>query len=130
MFEKNFDFWNKEKKQVDKTELGYDVFYHSREVWWCAVGLNIGVETDGKHQNFERPILVIRKFNRDMFWGTPLTSSEKIGVFFQKITHEGGVSWAVLSQIKTFSTKRLLRKIGRISEDEFEMIHNKLRSLL
>jgi mRNA interferase MazF len=127
---KDFDSWNTEKKYVNKTELGYDFFYHPREVWWCAVGINVGVETDGKHQNFERPVLVARKFNKEMFWGIPLTSNEKIGEFYQKITHEGGKSWAVLSQIKTFSTKRLLRKIGKISEIEFEYIHSKLRDLL
>jgi mRNA interferase MazF len=130
MFEKDFDSWNKEKKRVDKVDFGYDVFYRAREVWWCAIGLNVGVETDGKHQNFERPILVVRKFNRDMFWGVPLTSNEKTGEFFQKIVHDGGASWAVLSQIKTFSTRRLLRKIGRISENELKMVHKKLRSLL
>ena len=130
MDEKDFDSWNKEKKQVNKSELGYGVFYHSREVWWCAVGINVGVETDGKNQNFQRPILVVRKFNKDMFWGIPLTSNEKTGVFFYKVTHESGESWAALSQIKTFSTKRLLRKIGRISESEFVLIHEKLRGLL
>jgi mRNA interferase MazF len=127
---KDFDLWNKEKKQTDNKKLGYNFFYHSREVWWCSVGLNIGVETDGKHQNFERPILVVKKFNKDMFWGLPLTTNEKIGDFYQKIKHDGGVSWVILSQLKTFSTKRLLRKIGRISEEEFLIIHNKLRRLL
>ena len=112
---KDFDSWNKEKKQVNNSELGYDVFYHSREVWWCAVGVNVGVEADGKHHNFERPVLIVRKFNKDMFWGVPLTTKERDGHFYQKLTHDGGVSWAALSQIKTFSTKRLLRKIGRIS---------------
>ena len=128
--EKDFDSWNKEKKITNRREVGYDFFYYPREVWWCAVGVNVGVETDGKHENFERPVLIIRKFNKDMFWGIPLTTNEKTGEFYQKIKHDEGVSWAVLSQIKTFSTKRLLRKIGRISEEEFEMIQNKLRRLV
>ena len=127
---KDFDSWNKEKKQVNLVEFGYGVFYYSREVWWCAVGLNVGVETDGKHQNFERPVLIVRKFNKEMFWGIPLTTNEKTGDFFHKVVHDGGVSWVVLSQIKTFSTKRLLRKIGRISEDDFDSIRRKLKGLL
>jgi len=65
-----------------------------------------------------------------MFWGIPLTTNEKVGEFYQKITHDQGVSWVALSQIKTFSTKRLLRKIGRISEQEFKVIHKKLKDLL
>ncbi len=127
---KDFDSWNKEKKHTDAKKLGYDFFYHPREVWWCATGVNVGVETDGKHQNFERPVLIVRKFNKDMFWGIPLTTNEKVGEFYQKIRHDNGVSWVALSQLKTFSTKRLLRKIGRISEDEFRMIRDRLKSLL
>jgi mRNA interferase MazF len=128
--QKDFDSWNKEKKQVNDKDLGYDFFYHVREVWWCALGLNVGVETDGKHRNFERPVLVIRKFNKEQFWGVPLTSNEKTGEFYQKIKHEGNTSWAVLSQIKVLSTKRLLRKIGRISEDEFQTIRARLREFI
>ncbi len=127
---KYFDLWNKEKKRTDSRKLDYDFFYHEREVWWCSVGVNVGVETDGKHDNFERPVLVVRKFNKDMFWGLPLTRNEKAGDFYQKITYGEEISWVALSQLKTFSTKRLLRKISKISAGEFEIIHKKLKDLL
>lgn len=127
---KDFDSWNTEKKKTNDREVGHDFFYHPREVWWTALGVNVGVETDGKHHNFERPILIVKKFNKDQFWGIPLTKNEKTGEFYQKIKHDGGVSWAILSQIRVFSTKRLLRKIGRISEKEFEVIQDKLRKLI
>ncbi len=128
--EKDFDSWNTEKKQANAKTLDYNFFYHSREVWWCAVGVNVGVEADGKHQNFERPILVVKKFNKDMFWGIPLTTSEKTGEFYQKIIHDGGISWAGLTQLRVFSTKRLLRKIGKISSEEFNLIRKKLKDFL
>ena len=94
---KDFDSWNKEKQETENRKRNYNFFYHTRELWWCAVGVNIGVETDGKNQNFERPVLIVKKFNQDMFWGLPLTSHEKAGDFYQKIAHGKGVSWAVLS---------------------------------
>jgi len=128
--QKDFDNWNKEKKLTDSKEIGYDFFYYPREVWWCSVGVNVGVEADGKNENFERPVLIIKKFNKEMFWGIPLTSNEKTGEFYQKIKHDEGISWASLSQIKTFSTKRLLRKIGMIGEEEFEIVHEKMRKFL
>lgn len=127
---KNFDRWNEEKKRINIRFLGKDFFYHPREVWWCALGINIDIETDGKHENFERPILILKKFNEYHFWGIPLTTNEKVGKFYQKITYEGKVSWAMISQIKTLSTKRLLRKIDRIPENEFETIKSKLKNLL
>ena len=127
--EKDFNKWNEEKKVNNKKEVDRNLFYTERDVWWCAVGVNIGVETDGKHENFERPVLIIRKFNQHMFWCVILTSNVRVGDFYQKITHEGGSSWVMLSQFKTLSTKRLLRRIGRISEDQFDNIRLRLKGM-
>jgi mRNA interferase MazF len=68
--EKDFDRWNKKKKTLHQTHFTH--FVHEREVWWCALGANVGVEADGKHDNFERPVLVLRKFNRDAVLVVPL----------------------------------------------------------
>lgn len=43
------------------------------DVWWCAFGENVGVEINGK-ENFLRPVLVFKKYNRFSFLGIPLTS--------------------------------------------------------
>ena len=59
---KNFDKWNDIKKSVNNKPDNLGV--HKREVWWMTLGLNVGVETDGKHENFERPVLVLKRFNR------------------------------------------------------------------
>ncbi|MCX6787066.1 MAG: type II toxin-antitoxin system PemK/MazF family toxin [Candidatus Kaiserbacteria bacterium] len=128
--QKDFDEWNKIKKEVNAYELRSDFFYHQREVWWCAIGLNVDVETDGKQTNFERPVLVIQKFNKEMFWGVPLTSKERTGKFYEKIVHDKGTAWAMLTQMKTFSSKRLLRKIGMISETDFTKIQERIHELL
>ena len=128
--EKDFDEWNKVKKEINSCELHRDFFYHQREVWWCSIGLNVDVETDGKQNNFERPVLVIQKFNREMFWGITLTSKERTGKFYIKITHSKGSAWAMLTQMKTFSSKRLLRKIGMISEEDFAKIQEGITELI
>lgn len=117
--EKDFDEWNEVKKVTNTKAIDRDLFFYEREVWWCSLGLNIGVESDGKNGNFERPVLIIKKFNSEMLWIVPLTSKERNGIHFQKITHDSGVSWACLSQVRTISTKRLLRKIGMVPEAEF-----------
>ena len=127
---KDFDTWNEAKKKVNAYELQWDFFYHQREVWWCAVGLNVDVETDGKQTNFERPVLVIQKFNKEMFWGMPLTSRERTGAFYERIAHDKGVAWAMLTQMKTFSSKRLLRKVGMIPEKDFEKILKRTSDIL
>ncbi|NOS67099.1 MAG: type II toxin-antitoxin system PemK/MazF family toxin [Candidatus Peribacteraceae bacterium] len=119
---KAFDAWNIVKKRIDSKNIGTEVFFHEREVWWCSVGLNIGVESDGKNAHFERPVLIFRKFNGHMLWVVPLTSKQHEGVHFYRISHDRGASFACLSQLKTISSKRLLRKIGMIAENEFDHV--------
>ncbi len=116
---KEFDQWNKKKKLLNQRENHREIFFHEREVWWCSIGVNLGVEADGKHEHFERPVLILRKFNGEMFWGLPLTSKEKVGPHYLRIQHDRGVSWVCLSQIRTISTKRILRKIGMVPIEDF-----------
>ena len=128
--DKDFDKWNEIKKATNAFSMLEGFYYRAREVWWCSIGLNVGVETDGKRINFERPVLIVRKFNEDMFWGVPLTAKARHGPFYQKIRHQSGVSWAMLSQLRTFSSKRLLRKVEMISESQFREVQKKLSMLL
>ena len=106
------------------------MFFYAREIWWCSAGLNIGVEADGKNENYERPFLIIKKFNADMVWVLPLTTQEKINKYYFKLNYEELKSWVVLSQIKTISTKRLLRKVGSISESDFKEVVERLQNIL
>jgi hypothetical protein len=73
--EKDFDGWNVEKK---KTHYALHApFCHEREVWWCALGINIGYEQDGTGKNFDRPVAVLRVFNTHMFFGVVLTGKRR-----------------------------------------------------
>jgi mRNA interferase MazF len=128
--QKDFDKWNMEKKNVDAKTVNTELFFYAREIWWCSAGLNIGVEADGKHENFERPMLIVKKFNADMVWAIPLTTQGRNVKYYHKLNHKEIKSWVVLSQIKTISTKRLLRKVGSISESDFEGVVLKLQNLL
>ncbi|HEX7655089.1 MAG TPA: type II toxin-antitoxin system PemK/MazF family toxin [Verrucomicrobiae bacterium] len=99
-------------------------------MWWCALGANIGAEANGKHDHFERPVLILKKFNKEMFWGVPLTSKPKQPQFHSLVSHEAGQSWVALTQLKTFSTKRLLRRVGMVSADDFEYVQKRIASIL
>lgn len=127
---KDFDKWNKEKKIIDAKYVNKNLFFYPREIWWCSAGLNIGVEADGKNDNFERPMLIIKKFNAEMIWALPLTTKQKENKYHFKLEYENLISWVILSQIKTISTKRLLRKIGSISENDMEHILQKVHEML
>lgn len=115
---------------VDQKTVNRDLFFHAREIWWCSAGLNVGVEVDGKNENFERPMLIIKKFNADMLWVLPLTTKEKQNKYFYELKHEFIKSRVLLSQIKTISTKRLLRKFGTVTESDFKQIISTIRDIL
>ena len=37
------------------------------EIWWCGIGMNIGREIFGKGAKFIRPVVVLKKLNKDSF---------------------------------------------------------------
>ncbi|OGI95324.1 hypothetical protein A2917_02040 [Candidatus Nomurabacteria bacterium RIFCSPLOWO2_01_FULL_42_17] len=126
-YKKDFDKWNEKKKYIDQKEISDGIFFNEREIWWGSLGLNIGYEQDGKNENFERPLLIIRKFNRDIVWVLPLTTIAKNNKFHYKLKSSG--SFVILSQVRLLSTKRLLRLIETINENEFNEIITKTKEL-
>ena len=121
--------WTRIKLKVNQRSVE-KIYFYSREIWWANIGSNIGFEQDGKNFNFSRPILVLKKFNKNMFWGLPLTSKNKIGDYFYSIYRKDENYTFILSQLKLISSKRLIRKINKISIEDFEIIKNKINKFL
>jgi mRNA interferase MazF len=116
---KRFIEWNNQKQNIDAHETQDSLYIKEREVWWISIGVNVGAEIDGKNELFERPVLIFRKVGRAQFYGLPLTSKEKSGQFYRLVHYGDSVGNVCLSQLRVFSTKRLIRKIDVINEDEF-----------
>jgi len=127
-YSKSFDKWNIKKKLINCETK--NILPNKKQIWWLNVGVNVGVEEDGKKGDFERPVLVIKVFNRQCFLGIPMTSTEKIGKYYHKINFLGKDSYLILSQIKLFSIKRVSRKIYKIDRKEFDIIMNKLKKVI
>ena len=135
---KDFDTWNVVKKRTD--ESSRKVYAHPREVWWCSLGVNIGVEADGKNENFERPVLVVRVYNKDSMLVLPITGKAREDTFhapltLKEVNRESGDTftktvYVKLTQSRVISNKRLLRKVDTISEADFERIVTIFRSFI
>ncbi|HUC89104.1 MAG TPA: type II toxin-antitoxin system PemK/MazF family toxin [Candidatus Paceibacterota bacterium] len=125
---KDFDGWNTLKKNIDKQEK--IIFCNTREIWWCSIGMNIGTELYGKNELFERPVLVLKVFNKETIKVVPLTTKEKDGNYYASVTLRDTTSYAVFTHVRTISTKRLSRKVGRISKDQFKEIIQKYKDSL
>lgn len=123
---KDFDTWNNLKKQIDEKKV--TIFCNSREIWWCSIGLNVGSEEDGKNELFERPVLIIKIFNKDMLRVAPLTSKHKNDKNHIEIKYNDRVGSVITSQIKTISSKRLSRKLCRLDKNQFGNVIQEIKN--
>ncbi|PID83568.1 hypothetical protein CSB11_00685 [Candidatus Campbellbacteria bacterium] len=134
---KNFNQWNKIKKKTHSFNNS-EVFINNREIWFVKLGYNIGFEQDGKNENYQRPVLVLKRLG-NMFLVLPLTSSGKNNQFYHKFNPNNlklenpkyrNSSYAILSQIKTIDKKRFFKNVGVVSSNEFKMVKEKLKTFL
>lgn len=129
MYTKQFDEWNTVKKQINaRNNLPH---IHERAVWYCSVGVNVGYEIDGKHANCERPIIILKIFDSEYFWGIPLTSAPYESSYYYPIflIQSKRLSYAVLPQMKLFDRRRLLRQIDTITTLERRLIGLRIADL-
>ncbi len=123
IFNMKKDFWKWHTKKEQLNDAQGTALFHEREVWWCALGANIGFEQDGGKGDFERPVVILKKFNLDACLIVPLTAQPKKGKYYisvGKIDDRDAV--AVLSQIRFIDRKRLANKICTLDEDVFRTL--------
>jgi mRNA interferase MazF len=126
---KAFDEWNQKKKVTDAKLIDRSLYIHEREVWWSSIGVNVGSEVDGKNENFERPVLVAKVISGGGFFGIPLTTKQKGHRYEVVVRHDKGVVYANVSQLRFFSSKRLLRKVGVVDQSSFSAVMSSIRTL-
>ena len=128
---KDYTQWHKVKTTIN--DFKNRVFFHEREIWVCSAGLNVGFEQDGVGENVLRPVLIVKKFNNEIFWGIPLTKAkkQKDSRYYYSFSFVKNItSLAILSQIRLMDTKRLARQIGTMKELDFEKVKKKLKEFL
>lgn len=126
---KLYDSWNKVKKTTNK-ENGL-VGFKQREIFYMKMGTNIGYEQNGKGEEFVRPVLIFKKFTKDIFLGIPLSTTQRTGSFFFEFKFlDNKISSAILVQARLFSSKRLLNKIGIIDRNNFNILSEKYKKLI
>lgn len=127
--QKDFRKWHDKKSEVDAVEKR--PFFHEREIWCCALGINVGFEQDGGGEDFLRPIIIFKKFNNEIFWAIPLTHTQKNTKYYFQFTFGDNISSvAILSQIRLVDARRLSHKIGDIPGEDFEKLTKKFKGLL
>lgn len=126
---KKFIEWSKLKFKIH-TSLDIDFYFKEREIWWASIGQNIGSEQNGKNRDFERPVLVLKKFNFKTFLGVPISTKKGNSPYHCEFILDGNNYWTNLSQIRTFSSKRLLRRVNKMALDDFNRISDLFHKLV
>ncbi len=125
---KDFSGWSTLKQSLDKRHE-FPTF-QARDIWWCSIGVNIGHEADGKNDFFNRPVLVLRKFNKHLFLGVPLTSKVKQNPFYIEITLHNRRQCAMISQIRSYESKRLTRLMARLDHADYSKVRDATKSMI
>jgi mRNA interferase MazF len=128
---KDHNEWNRLKKILDGLDI--PIKCDEGEVWWASLGTNIGIEIDGKGDDFARPVLIVKKFNEQHVWVVPL-SRKLLGRLFMriKLDHrllENNTS-AIITQLQTISSKRLLLCVCTLPIDQFRNVTNAIIKIL
>lgn len=120
--QKDFDTWNARKKKLNASNT--TKYPKRREIWWCSVGVNVGTETDGKSKFSTRPVLILKKYNRNQLLVVPLSTRIKPThvPYRYNFTHNNRQQCALLSQIRVIDSKRIGSRISKIPSDLFDKI--------
>lgn len=125
-----FDEWNEVKKRLAVAPRGH-IVPKERQVWVTRFGLNVGFEQNGSGDLFSRPVLVIKKFNTQMFWVVPLTNHQKALDFYYNFTDPQGKAVAAIpAQLRLLSAKRFDRLLYHMEPSKHEEIVNSIRRML
>ena len=97
------------------------------EVWWCAIGENVGTEINGKSAQFSRPVYVLQKLNRYSALVVPATSKIKVGAWYYEIIIGDTKSSLNFAQIRNIDSKRLTNRIEELPSDIQAKIYRAFR---
>lgn len=127
-----FNQWSKLKIYIHLNKDSQALYFKEKQVWWASIGQNIGVESNGKNQNFERPVIILKKFSAESFLAVMLSTKHKTGHYYyqlmQNTTHQ--TSFVNLTQIKLMSSKRLIRKMTDVKDIDFVTIRSRIKRYL
>lgn len=125
---KDFIGWHNIKSLIHNTRSRPT--FNEREIWWCSIGVHVGAEEDGKNKDYHRPILIIRKFNKELFWGVPLTTKIKDNPYYIRINYKESEQCAMITHLRLYDSLRLTDLEGKLSKNQFQKIKQALKDLL
>ncbi len=109
--------WTKRKIRIQTSSR--TIYFSEREIWWASLGENIGSEENGKHAQFERPVIILKKSSVDLLIAVPVSTVIRKGSWYFTFDFEGGKRSALLVQTRSISSHRLIRRMGTMERGIF-----------
>jgi len=127
-----FDLWNIIKKEINNNSISQNKFCHPWEIRWARIWLNIWNEQnwDIFNKTFNRLVLILSTYgkNSDIVLAIPITKTEQ-KEFFGFCLYQDSYkyfkfpkNYVIYTQIRVISKKRLLKEVGAISRQDFDLI--------
>ena len=117
---KNYRQWMDAKSFINNK--GIRRSFKEGDIWWAAVGENVGVEIDGKSKKYSRPILILKKHSNLFFTAVPLSTQIHTGTWYVQFVFREKIQTAVVVQSKPMDVSRLYERIGEVSKGDYNKI--------
>jgi mRNA interferase MazF len=121
---KRFRRWLSVSEKLEENDNTPPLFKEG-EIWWCHIGENIGTEICGKGEMFDRPVLIIRKLDKQSFIGLPILGKTKKGDWYVPIQVQDREVSVFLAQVKYLDYRRMDNLITTVGETEFQEISSR-----
>lgn len=115
MYIKDFDNWNNVKKRIQSENR--TVTIRKGEIRWVSFGINVGSEIDGKGVSFARPALIIHVIGAHLALIIPISTKIKDIAGYVPFEWKDKTNALCIHQMKVVSQKRILSRMGKISEN-------------
>ncbi|OJW84167.1 MAG: hypothetical protein BGO69_11895 [Bacteroidetes bacterium 46-16] len=126
MYIKDFDNWNIVKKRIQGEER--EVNIRKGEIRWVSFGVNVGSEIDGKGISFTRPALILHVIGAHLALVVPMSTKLKNVTGYVSFEWKGKITALCLQQMRVVSQKRVLDRIGKISERKLAIYKRQVAS--
>ena len=125
MYIKDFENWNFAKQRIDKKEKQINI--RAGEIRWIIFGVNVGSEIDGKGDSFTRPGLIINVVGSSVALVIPMSTKIKDAAGYIQMEWKQRLVSLCIHQSRIVSQKRILRRMGRISESKLKIYKDEMK---
>jgi len=104
-------------------------FVSEGDIWWTAIGENVGSEINGKSAQFSRPVIILKKLAHGFYFVIPTTTKVRDGSWYVPFRHQERDMVACLHQARALDYRRLSSKLGTMDDADLGHVRSGFASL-